>query len=540
MNKKKGKLSEWGLKWMLSVIAVFFLLLLFSENSYSQTGDLKRFSITPMPEHPEGVAVFRDHPDKAGIIIESPTTNLSFSSNMDGIVDQRSEPGRGRYVLIIEPFTQIIVVDAPGYIQGRFRVGNPGVRDVLYYEIEPEERTPDLISVIFNVEPDDARLFVDNQQTETNRTVQLSPGSAEVRLERESYRTILDAITINPDNIQFNYVLSEVDIVPVRFSANTPGARVLIDGVEQGIIDDSGNFGVFLYPGQYSLSIQLSGYLPQNATIDVTEEEANQFDFQLEQNIGGLQIDLTPTDAQVLINRLDYTGQRQIELAPGRYRLEVEKKGHESHNETIEIERNQILSRRISLEAHTGSLQFNITPGDARVRLRDQNRQIIRSWEGINIVRDVLVGQYTLLAEADGFETWRQDIEIAKNRQLQIQAEMNRIAFGNLVIQTNVSDAPGRLLRDDILIESWRGDARLNNIPFGTYTVHYPSHNDFSEWKRTIDFNYPLMELDVNRRSWALDSHFHIISGNVQTHGPFSFTLVDIRHKYIGLSHSHF
>ena len=230
---------EWFLRSML-LSKLMLAALLFAGTSDAQTGNLQRFSITPIPPPSEGVAVFRDHPDKAGIIIESPTTNLSFSSNMDGIVDQRSEPGRGRYVLIIEPFTQIIVVDAPGYIQGRFRVGNPGVRDVLYYEIEPEERTPDLISVIFNVEPDDARLFVDNQQTETNRTVQLSPGSAEVRLERESYRTILDAITINPDNIQFNYVLSEVDIVPVRFSANTPGARVLIDGVEQVIIDDSG------------------------------------------------------------------------------------------------------------------------------------------------------------------------------------------------------------------------------------------------------------------------------------------------------------
>jgi len=400
------------------------LILIVAGSGMAQTGDLQRLSITPVDAPDAGIPVFRDHPDKAAIIIESSLTNLVFESNMGGIVDQRSEPARGRYILIVEPFTQILQVNAPGFITGRFRVAAPQARDVLYYEIEPEERAPDLISVIFNVEPGDATLYVDDQLTEANQTVQLVPGTHQVRLEREGYRIIEDAVTVSPDNILFSYQMEEIDIVPVRITANVPGARVFIDGLEQGVIDNSGIFGYFLYPGQYAVSLQMSGYLSENATIDVEEDGENRFEFRLEPAVGFLVLDVNPAGAQIRINRQDYTGQRRVELSPGRYRLEVEKQGHDPHSEMVEVALNQTISRSINLTAHVGNLQFTVTPGNSRVRLQDSAGQTVESWEGINMMRGLPVGDYRLEVSAQGYRTQTRDFAIQRNETASVQIEL--------------------------------------------------------------------------------------------------------------------
>ena len=106
-----------------SVLAV--LLIALTSSSMAQTGELRRLSITPIPQPDEGIPVFRDYPDKAALIIYSSLTSLTFESNMDGIVDQRSDLSRGRYILIIETFTQIIQINAPEFMTSRLRVGVP-------------------------------------------------------------------------------------------------------------------------------------------------------------------------------------------------------------------------------------------------------------------------------------------------------------------------------------------------------------------------------------------------------------------------------
>jgi hypothetical protein len=153
------------------MVLFLFLNHIRAEIGFSQT-ELRRISVTPK-EAPGTVAVFPDYPDKAAIIFETTLTNLRFDSQMDGIVQIRDESAIGRYVLIIEPFTQVISITAPGFIQERLRIGSPQVREVRYYQIAAEERRQDVISVIFNVTPNDARLFVDDQQVDINQTVQI-------------------------------------------------------------------------------------------------------------------------------------------------------------------------------------------------------------------------------------------------------------------------------------------------------------------------------------------------------------------------------
>ena len=442
-----GRKNKWGCKWSFAVLVTGLWLL--PVLSYSQPEELRRLIITPVAPPDQGIPVFRDHPDKAALIISSSLTNLTFDSNMGGIVDQRSEPARGRYILIIESYTQIIQSNAPGFMTGRFRVAAPQARDVLYYEIEPEERTRDLIPLVFNVEPIDARLFVDGQVVETNHTVQLSPGPKQILLEREGYRVLQDVITVSMDNVLFNYRMEEIDIVPVHIQSNVPGASVLIDGTVRGEIDRAGGLGLFLYPGTYALTLINTGYVTHSENLEVSEEGVNRATVELQSNFGKLVLEVRPSDARVELNRQDYSKQALVELAPGRYRLDVQKDGYAPHSETVEIVRNERLERSITLEAYSGSLQFSVTPSNARVRLLDETGRTVESWQGINLLRGLKVGRYKLEASAPGYSVREEDIVVRRDETSRVRLELESQAVTQRtqpLMQTEPPDSEKRFI----------------------------------------------------------------------------------------------
>ncbi len=214
--------------------------------------------------------------------------------------------------------------------------------------------------------------------------------------------------------------------MPVRISAGLPGTAVTIDGTLRGETDDSGILGLFLYPGQYSIDLQRSGYLALSRTITVTDDGENRFEYTLQRNVGRLVVQVTPGDARVELNRQDYSGQPRVELAPGRYRLDVSREGYEPYSESIEIILDEELSRTVLLEPHRGSLQFSVVPGDAQVRLLGSGGQVMQSWSGVNIVRELPAGSYTLEVSATGWQTRRQQVVIARDQRTEVHAELER------------------------------------------------------------------------------------------------------------------
>ena len=464
-----------------------------------QAQSLQRMEVSQLSAPEQGVAVFMDYPDKAAIIIESPLTSLRFSSNMNGIVREMHEPERGRYVLIVEPFTQILVVDSPGFIQQRQRIGSPQPREVRYFEVKPKERASELISVIFNVTPSDARLFINGQETSVNQTTQLAPGSVEVRLEREGYRTIIDAITVNSSNILFTYNLEEINLVPVRIQSNVEGASVEIDGTVRGQIDRGGGLGLFLYPGTYALSISETGYVTQNLTLEVSEEGENEVLVELERNVGELSLQVQPAKAQVSLNRQDYSGQSLIELAPGRYRLDVELQGYEPYSENIEIALNERTNVQVDLERNVGELALQIQPSNARVSL---NRQ---DYSGHSLI-ELAPGLYRLDVELQGYESHSETIEIALNEQISRGISLQPFV-GSLQFNVTPSNTQVQLLnKSGDVVNEWTGIQLLRNLKSGTYTLRATADGYMPKMQGIDIQKDQITQVNINLEEGTLES----------------------------------
>ena len=414
-----------------SVLTFLFLMIC----GFSLSAQLREFYITE--REPDGTSVVQantEYPDNAMILVYSNLEGLDFRSSVGGINQQRYNQRANRYEILVSPQRQILFVAARGFIEQRIALMNPSPKAVFYYMVE-ERSGQDETSVIFLVEPSDAKLFLDNIPTEINKTVSVPLGTVNVRLEREGYRPVDEALVISAEQVNYEFTMREVEPEIVHIEANEVGARVVFDGLEKGNTDGAKRLSLFLYPGEYTVDVQKSGFLAHTQTIVVEEGKENRFRFQLEKNTGVIAFRVQPSSATILVNKSKIDGQKQIERTPGRYRIDIELKDHESYSETIDLKRGESRNISVTLSPHTGNLQFSVSPSTAQVILRTTQGKEIKRWEGLQMMRDLVVGEYEVEVSAVGYATAKRTFRIKKDERVAVEVAMeNRDSIKNRVL----------------------------------------------------------------------------------------------------------
>ena len=419
------------------VLFILFALTAATKPAYAQ---LQELLVTPISVD-EALPVFLNHPGMAVIIIRSSLTSLTFDSNYH-IEEQQNDPAAGEYILIFEPVTQTIRVNAPGFMAQGIPLRGLSPRQVLYYSVEPASPGTDgTLPVVIRVTPPGASVLIDGEPADISTTVELLPGSYQAEILAEGYRSRSELIDVSRELTLFEFTLDQIDIEAVIIESNVPGASVLVDGSLRGQIDNSGGLGLFLLPGHYELTVQASGHLPFTTTVEVAEGGANRFMTELERNMGTIRLRITPPDARVEINRQGYSVRGEIELAPGRYRLDISRDGYAPFTETLELERNQVIERSISLQAYTGSLQFSVVPANAQVRLLDEDGNERQRWTGITVLREIQAGRYTLEVSATGWQPHREAVLIERDQRAVVHVELQVHAPAAPIARERVQEA---------------------------------------------------------------------------------------------------
>ena len=333
----------------------------------------------------------------------------------------------GRDMVYLQPDERVLTIFHSGYEPLKIILFEVGIRleqkAVWVVKISGEKKTGDLLPVTFFIEPSDAKLIVTGKPARSGQPVQLAKGEHRIMVSKEGYRTIDKVINVSENRVVFNETLEEVELQQVIIQSSPSGAKIILDGVEKGLTDR----GLFLYPGLYQLRLLLTGYTDIEETLSVREGSSNQFSYTLTKNSGTFIWSVTPTDAQVLVNREEMAGRSSVELAPGLYRVEISRTGYHPVSETVTIERGRTLRRAYQLEAITGSLQFTVQPLEARVELKVGSR-VIKSWQGMQMLKDLPVGSYTLESGATGYETARRTVTISEGKTEVIDLRLEKQA----------------------------------------------------------------------------------------------------------------
>ncbi|MBM4166748.1 MAG: PEGA domain-containing protein, partial [Ignavibacteria bacterium] len=335
----------------------------------------------------------------AGLIILSDLSGLTFQA-YNGIVKVNKDPGR--YFLFLQPDERVVEVYAEGYVP---------LKIILYdYDIKFEsgktfqlkvtgEKEITTVSLNLLLEPSDAQVTLDGKKLSSSPTQQVAVGKHTIKIEKQGFKTIEQAIDVSPSNTLFRFALKEVELASVQIKSTPTGAKILIDNSEKG----ETNKGLWLYPGTYKLKLTLAGYLDTEKNIEVKEGEDNNFTNTLLKNSGAISIDVTPNDAEIKLNDQTYNS-GDVELKPGNYTLLVTKSGYLPHSENVEIKRGEKISRDITLTKNSGTISIDVTPNDAEIKLNDQ------TYNSGDV--ELKPGNYTLLVTKNGYLPHSENVEI--------------------------------------------------------------------------------------------------------------------------------
>ena len=459
--------------------SLVFLLIMFIQTAAQQLPQMRVIDTPRLLRNEFVGARHRDVNDRiaAAIKVVSDMEGFSYQSN-NGIVEVERAPGVDMVYLqpderVLEIYKsgyeplKVILSDYSIRLQSR---------QVWELKVTGEKKP---VNVTILSDPPDAEKILDGKSLGTGETFIIIPGGHELRLRKQGYKDLVRNITVDEGQTLFkDLVLQEIDIVPVQIKSEPKGATVFIDAVKKGKTDlplwlypgdyqlklslsgylDSdkkitvkeGSSNTFteklvknaaylqvtvkpvdaililndkeytpgtieLIPGTYELSVVKSGYLSQQETLNLVLGETINRTYNLVKNVGYLNLTTNPQDATLLINRQHYGTQRSIELSPGTYKIEVEKDGWYGETETVTIALGESISKTYNLKQMTGSLQFSIQPLEAQVRMIDARGSVYQSWPGMQYLKEIPVGTYTLECKADKHKTLKKEIVITEN-----------------------------------------------------------------------------------------------------------------------------
>lgn len=343
----------------------------------------------------------------AGIIILSDIDGLSYDS-FNGIVKVNHEPGKD--FIFLSSNERVLEIHKSGYRPLQVVLSKYGIvlegGKVWQLEMTGNIAVKQaLVNIIY--QPEDAQLYVDDKLFENGSSIQLNMGEHQLKIEKEGYKSIDETIIVDGSRTLWNFSLKEMDILPVQIKSVPDAAKILISNIDKGIT----NKGLFLYPGKYQLKLWKEGYEDLVSIIEVQEGKENVFEFNLEKSTGVLNIKTSPIDAITLINKESFSSINPIEVAPGIYKIEISRKGFEDYMETITIKKGESIFKDILLTPMKGNLRFNVKPLETKVRLIKEG-SLKEQWIGIHFLKDLLVGEYEIRCNSEGYEEKVVQLEI--------------------------------------------------------------------------------------------------------------------------------
>ena len=165
-----------------------------------------------------------NNPNEAAIIITSPLANLVIDSNV-GFVKDYSEPHVGKYEFLIQPFQQLISVQAEGYLELRFWAQAHSAKQVLYYEIRPAEEEVEEMPILLTISPADAVVYINEEIVPDVQGMRLAVGVHRLRIEKEGYKTLTETIAVTENNSRFDYALEPVQLERITITTQPKPSR---------------------------------------------------------------------------------------------------------------------------------------------------------------------------------------------------------------------------------------------------------------------------------------------------------------------------
>ena len=394
-------------KLMMKKNILFILTLLFIAPSFAQ--ELKELHIVGKPKKlSSGEMVARRDQNGnycAAIQVISDIDGFSYDS-WDGIVgDVENKPGKD--MVFLTASERVLEIFKTGYSPLKVILSDLGIslkeKEVWQIKIAGDEAA-NALPVTFRFTPEDAKLYIDGKSAGTKLTQTLSVGQHQIKLERDGFQTIEETITVNDEQVFFEWELADAPDAGLQITTEPEGATVYLDGVKLG----ESPVAVFYPPGTYPINISLEGYVSiEGETLEVVLPKTIK-NYLLEENVGYLTIN-THEGATVYFNDEIVSNPVKIKLPPQLVKVKVSMPKAEDLEEQVVIKKDNDKVLNMFPDIQTGTIQVAVTPFDAQIELTGDAGEHYTA-QGMKIFDDIPIGTYTLKVFTDGYKTSEETI----------------------------------------------------------------------------------------------------------------------------------
>jgi serine/threonine-protein kinase len=195
-----------------------------------------------------------------------------------------------------------------------------------------------------------------------------------------------------------------------------------------------------LAPGRYTMDITLDGYRPVKNIVNITAGNITVKEISMQPVGGGLIVDSSPPQADVLIN-----GQPRgvtpmtLQLSPGRYTLAVQKTGYQSYSGTVQVGADKLERVDVTLTRATRATQAQAPappaaqpagPGWVEVRTIPPGADILvdnaSTGKKTPARLELRPGTYTLTLFLRGYRPVQKQVRVEANQTLPLNEALPR------------------------------------------------------------------------------------------------------------------
>lgn len=260
--------------------------------------------------------------------------------------------------------------------------------------------------------PVGAHVLLDGDRVGTTplRHDDVRPGEVVVRVQDRYHEAVAQRLRLARDEVHEIHVDLPAASGTLEIVSNPRGAAIAIDDQP---LDDLAPVLLAPYPaGTYTVSASIDGWHPQTLAVEVLPNARSEVAFELERlPVGEVFLDLTPTDANVVIVGSDEAYHRGVRLRRGTYEFRVERDGYASESFRLPVLRGRN-QRSVRLAQLTARLTIASTPSDAIVHVSYRAGQ---SWRDVRYTEPLTlpVGEVTIEARAVGYRNYVRRLALA-------------------------------------------------------------------------------------------------------------------------------
>jgi formylglycine-generating enzyme required for sulfatase activity len=390
---------------------IFYLLLIFLMIGFhGSTQDLREMRLVGEAQKSDSEIVTRRDNNgnlTAGIMVISDMDGFGYDAfnGVIGNVDDRP----GMDIVYLQTTERVLEIYKTGYRPLKIILADEGIRlrpqEVWQITVAGDELI-NALPVVIRFTPDDAVLYINNTRVDRANTYSLALGQHNLRIEKERFQPIERTITVNEQNIFFEYTLQRQPDAGLQIETTPARATVYLDGVSLG----QSPVAAFYKPGTYPIRIVKEGYVTiENQTLEVALPQTRK-SYTLEENVGWLTIN-THSGASVFFNDQLIANPKNVKLPPQLVRIKVTMPKAEPLEQQVILKRNERLTLDMFPEVQTGTIQIAVTPFDAQIELTGDAGEKY-SAVGMKIFEDIPVGTYTIKVTAAGYEIAQESITL--------------------------------------------------------------------------------------------------------------------------------